>query len=168
MLICEKYLNVDIYLKLFENIQKYDGIKWYYTRSIYTENNILEYFDVQIKNIDFIKYNDLSYLSNFLNLRKSIKGINQFYNVILDIRIDIFGNYFQNNNIINLNNIINKLDNIDDNIICDKHIDNLIIADCNIYDNLLSKLKNKNKIIDNQCKNEEETKNYIYKLVNDF
>ena len=169
-LLYKKYKNIDIYLSLYENKQKYNGIKWYYTKKSYTKNEILEYFKIKIKDIQFIKPNNLSNLSNFFNIRKNIKEVLPLYNKIIDLKIDIFGNFFQNNIKINFENIINKLKNIENNIyiINDLYFDNLILADCNIYKKFLSILKNNEKNICNPCNNYEESLKCIYNLIREI
>ena len=167
-MIFKRLKNVDIYLRLYEYKQKYNGIKWYYTKKKYCKKEILKYFKVDIKDLKLIKPNNEAYLLDFFNLRKNIKEILPSYNKIIDLKIDLFGDFFRYNNIeLDLENIIDKIENTKKNIhMLDKlNFDNLIIADCNTYKKFLSILKNNEKIIMNNCKNNKELIKQVNKLV---
>ena len=166
----KNYKNVEIYLILYKYQQKYNNLKWYYTKNIYTKDIIKNYFELKIKDIQFVTPSGDEKISNFLNLRNNINQILPFYHKVIDLRIDIFGNYFQNNSIINfsLDTIIHKIERSKKNIymISELNFDDFIVADCNIYKNFLSILKKEVK--NNNYNSYSELNEYIYNLVKDI
>ena len=165
-----KYFNiVNIYIRVFENKQIFNGYKWVFTEQKNNTETIKEYFDMEIKNINLFENYNKNDLIKFSLLRNDILENLTDYQKIIDFRIDFFGENYKSINNFKLSDILDIIENSNQNIYIKNNknlnIDDFIISNSSIYKKMMINLFEKKKFILKKCKNKLEVKNYINNLI---